>query len=406
MKLYSRKQLFISAAAITVLASATAFWAGMHFTTSTAETVSLTAAENTDTTESDFEKNIKSIQPMNTVSDSAYSQIEAQNIFVYESANEAVVNITTETVSANWFLEPVPVEGGSGSGSIIDESGLVLTNAHVISEASKIFVSLYDGSQYEAKVVGSDSENDLAVLKFDPPRTVKLTTIKFGDSSNLKVGQRVLAIGNPFGLERTLTDGIISALGRPIQNDKNIIIKNMIQTDTAINPGNSGGPLLDTQGKMLGINTMIYSTSGSSAGIGFAVPVNTAKRVTADILKYGKVIRGSIDAELIQISRQLASYAELPVSSGLLVSQVKRGSNAAKADLKGGNEPVRSGFGRYSSVFYIGGDIITEIAGQKIRSLTDYYSALEDKKPGETVKLKIIRGKKEFEINLILSERN
>ena len=406
MKLYSRKQLFISAAAITVLASATAFWAGMHFTTSTAETVSLTAAENTDTTESDFEKNIKSIQPMNTVSDSTYSQIEAQNIFVYESANEAVVNITTETVSANWFLEPVPVEGGSGSGSIIDESGLVLTNAHVISEASKIFVSLYDGSQYEAKVVGSDSENDLAVLKFDPPRTVKLTTIKFGDSSNLKVGQRVLAIGNPFGLERTLTDGIISALGRPIQNDKNIIIKNMIQTDTAINPGNSGGPLLDTQGKMLGINTMIYSTSGSSAGIGFAVPVNTAKRVTADILKYGKVIRGSIDAELIQISRQLASYAELPVSSGLLVSQVKRGSNAAKADLKGGNEPVRSGFGRYSSVFYIGGDIITEIAGQKIRSLTDYYSALEDKKPGETVKLKIIRGKKEFEINLILSERN
>ncbi len=406
MKLYSRKQLFISAAAITVLASATAFWAGMHFTTSPAETVSLTAAENTDTTESDFEKNIKSIQPMNTVSDSTYSQIEAQNIFVYESANEAVVNITTETVSANWFLEPVPVEGGSGSGSIIDESGLVLTNAHVISEASKIFVSLYDGSQYEAKVVGSDSENDLAVLKFDPPRTVKLTTIKFGDSSNLKVGQRVLAIGNPFGLERTLTDGIISALGRPIQNDKNIIIKNMIQTDTAINPGNSGGPLLDTQGKMLGINTMIYSTSGSSAGIGFAVPVNTAKRVTADILKYGKVIRGSIDAELIQISRQLASYAELPVSSGLLVSQVKRGSNAAKADLKGGNEPVRSGFGRYSSVFYIGGDIITEIAGQKIRSLTDYYSALEDKKPGETVKLKIIRGKKEFEINLILSERN
>lgn len=410
MKLYSRKQTVFFAFFIAVIVSAAAFWAGTQFNTkNTGISANVTDSgdiEDIGLKQTVFEEQSANFQSMNTASDSNYSQMEAQNIFVYESANEAVVNITTETVSVNWFLEPVPVEGGSGSGSIIDESGLVLTNTHVIADASKIFVSLYDGSQYEAKIVGTDVENDLAILKFDPPKNMKLTTIKFGNSANLKVGQRVLAIGNPFGLERTLTDGIVSALGRPIQNDKNIIIKNMIQTDTAINPGNSGGPLLDTQGRMIGINTMIYSTSGSSAGVGFAVPVNTAKRVTADILKYGKVIRGSIDAELVQISRQLASYADLPVSSGILVSQVKRGSNAAKADLKGGNEAVRSGFGRYASVFYIGGDIITEIAGQKIRNLTDYYSVLEDKKPGETVTLKVVRGKKEITLKLILSERN
>ncbi|AGT44380.1 S1C family serine protease [Treponema pedis] len=413
MKLYSKRQFFVWTAVVTVFVSSLAFWAGLNLNNGhseiSSESEETVFEKNTLTetlTENSGKETVKQIQPINTASDSSYSQVETQNIFVYETANEAVVNITTETVSVNWFLEPVPVEGGSGSGSIIDESGLVLTNTHVIAEASKIFISLYDGSQYEAKIVGTDTENDLAVLKFEPPKNIKLTTIKFGNSSTLKVGQRVLAIGNPFGLERTLTDGIVSALGRPIQNDKNIIIKNMIQTDTAINPGNSGGPLLDTQGRMIGINTMIYSTSGSSAGVGFAVPVNTAKRVTADILKYGKVIRGSIDAELVQISRQLASYAELPVSAGLLVSQVKRGSNAAKADLKGGSEAVRSGFGRYSTVFYIGGDIITEIAGQKIKSLTDYYSVLEDKKPGETVKIKIIRGKKTLELNLVLSERN
>ncbi|MGF7107519.1 S1C family serine protease [Treponema pedis] len=413
MKLYSKRQFFVWTAVVTVFVSSLAFWAGLNLNNGhskiSSESEETVFEKNTLTetlAENSGKETVKQIQPINTASDSSYSQVETQNIFVYETANEAVVNITTETVSVNWFLEPVPVEGGSGSGSIIDESGLVLTNTHVIAEASKIFISLYDGSQYEAKIVGTDTENDLAVLKFEPPKNIKLTTIKFGNSSTLKVGQRVLAIGNPFGLERTLTDGIVSALGRPIQNDKNIIIKNMIQTDTAINPGNSGGPLLDTQGRMIGINTMIYSTSGSSAGVGFAVPVNTAKRVTADILKYGKVIRGSIDAELVQISRQLASYAELPVSAGLLVSQVKRGSNAAKADLKGGSEAVRSGFGRYSTVFYIGGDIITEIAGQKIKSLTDYYSVLEDKKPGETVKIKIIRGKKTLELNLVLSERN
>ncbi len=351
--------------------------------------------------ENDKSKNIL----QNVATNTTFTQDEAQNISVYEMANEAVVNITTETMGVNWFLDPVPMEGASGSGSIIDERGYVLTNTHVIAEASKIYVSLANGSQFEAIVVGIDAENDLAVLKFDVPRNVKIRTIPFGSSNKLKVGQKVLAIGNPFGLERTLTVGIVSALGRPIQSKKNIIIKNMIQTDTAINPGNSGGPLLDAFGKMIGINTMIYSTSGSSAGIGFAVPVDTAKRVVAEIIKYGKVRRGDIDAEMVQITNSLARYAKLPVDKGLLVSKVHKGSNAAISGLKGGTEAVRSGYGRYSSVFYVGGDIIISIAGNKIESLQDYYSALEDKKPGDVVKVKINRAGTELELNVRLSER-
>jgi len=353
-----------------------------------------------------MEENIETSVAINeVVAKSTFTQDEVQNINVYETANEAVVNITTETMGVNWFLDPIPMEGASGSGSIIDERGYVLTNTHVIADASKIFVSLANGSQFAASVIGVDQENDLAVLKFEPPKGARLKTIAFGSSNNLKVGQKVLAIGNPFGLERTLTVGIVSALGRPIQSKKNIIIKNMIQTDTAINPGNSGGPLLNSSGKMIGINTMIYSTSGSSAGVGFAVPIDTAKRVVAELIKYGKVRRGDIDAELVQITSSLARYASLPVEKGLLVSKVNKGSNAASAGLQGGKETVRSGYGRYASVFYIGGDIIIAIASHKIESLQDYYAALEDKKPGDVVKVKILRGSSEKELNVRLSER-
>ncbi len=407
MKLYSRAKT-ISLVLLTALVVGIAgFLIGKNSETNTSKLSqeSIAQIENSveDSIQDDEQESINTeYQTIKTSGDYNYTQEEAQNISVYENANEAVVNITTQTMGVNFFLEPVPMEGSSGSGSIIDESGLVLTNTHVITKASKIFISLYDGSQYKAKVIGLDPENDLAVLKFKAPRNKKLSVIKFGNSGNLKVGQRVLAIGNPFGLERTLTDGIISALGRPIQSNKTIIIKNMIQTNTAINPGNSGGPLLDTKGRMIGINTMIYSTSGSSAGVGFAVPINTAKRVVADILKYGKVRRGSIDADLVQVSERLARYADLPVSYGLLVSKVKRGSNASKAGLKGGNKSVRSGYGTY---FNIGGDIITEIDGKKIKSLSDYYSILEDKKPGEIVTLSIYRRSQRKKLELKLSER-
>lgn len=330
---------------------------------------------------------------------------ENQNITVYDKANEAVVNITTEVVGINWFLEPVPQEGGSGSGSIIDTRGYVVTNSHVISNAVKIYLSLSDGSQYEGSVVGIDSENDIAVLKFDPPKEITLTTIPFGSSKNLRVGQKVLAIGNPFGLERTLTTGIVSALGRPIKTGKNTIIRDMIQTDTAINPGNSGGPLLDTGGRMIGINTMIYSTSGSSAGVGFAVPVDTAKRVVSELIQYGKVRRGSIDAELVQLNSSIANYAKLSTNRGLLVSRVGSGSNAEKAGLKGGDNAVRYGSGRSSSVIYLGGDIILAIDGQPIEVLADYYSALESKKPGEGVTVTVLRGKKQLKLTVELVER-
>ncbi|HOT61928.1 MAG TPA: trypsin-like peptidase domain-containing protein [Treponemataceae bacterium] len=334
-----------------------------------------------------------------------YTQDETQNITVYERANEAVVNITTETVGINWFLEPVPQEGGSGSGSIIDARGYVVTNTHVIENAVKIFVSLSDGSQYEGKIVGTDPQNDIAVLKFDPPKGAELKTIAFGDSSRLKVGQKVLAIGNPFGLDRTLTTGIVSALGRPIQTRQNAVIKDMIQTDTAINPGNSGGPLLDTQGRMIGINTMIYSTSGSSAGIGFAVPVNTAKRVVAELIQFGRVKRGSIDAELVQLNASIANYAHLPVDRGLLVSRVGKGSNAEKAGLRGGSDAVRYGSGRSSSIIYLGGDVIVSIAGQQVQGLTDYYSALEARKPGEEIEITVLRGKQRVNLKMTLAER-
>ena len=355
--------------------------------------------------EGSFELSTNAPQPITVGDGAGYTQDETQNITVYEKANDAVVNITTETVGINWFLEPVPQEGGSGSGSIIDTRGYVVTNTHVIADAVKIFVSLSDGSQFEGKVVGTDKENDIAVLKFEAPKEMTLKTIPFGESSVLKVGQKVLAIGNPFGLERTLTTGIVSALGRPIRTEAGTIIKDMIQTDTAINPGNSGGPLLDTQGRMIGINTMIYSTSGSSAGIGFAIPVNTAKRVVSELIQYGKVRRGSIDAELYQLTPAIAQYAKLRTDKGLLVSRVGTGSNAEKAGLKGGTEAVRYGSGRSGSIIYLGGDIITSIAGQRIDSLTDYYSALEAKKPGQTVEITVLRGKQQISMSMTLAER-
>jgi S1-C subfamily serine protease len=332
---------------------------------------------------------------------SSFSDDEKENISVYERFNDAVVNITTETVAINWFLEPVPQEGGSGSGSIIDTRGYILTNNHVVEKAYKVLVNLADGSQYEGKVIGTDAENDLAVLKIDVPRNVQLHTIPFGDSSPLRVGQKVLAIGNPFALERTLTVGIVSGLGRPIQTSQNNVIRDMIQTDASINPGNSGGPLLDAQGRMIGVNTMIYSPSGGSVGIGFAVPVNTAKRVVAELIQYGRVRRGWIDASVVQLFPALVEYAKFPVSKGLLISRTKRGGYAERAGLRGGSEAVRYG----SSVIYLGGDIVTAVDGMKVTRLADLYSALEDNKPGDKVAVELVRGTKTVKLEVTLADR-
>ena len=333
---------------------------------------------------------------------SSYSQEEVQNINVYSLCNEAVVNINTQVVSYDWFLQPYVQDGGSGSGSIIDKRGYILTNVHVIQDASKIYVSLFDGTQYEAEVVGTDLDSDLAVIKFSPPEGVELKTISFGSSTALRVGQRVIAIGNPFGLERTMTTGIVSSLGRPIQNSNNRIIRNMIQTDAAINPGNSGGPLLDTSGKMIGINTMIQSSSGNSAGVGFAVPAETAVRVVADLIKYGKVHRGTIDATMVQLSRRIAQYAGLDISSGVLISEVHKGGNAEAAGLKGGTEAAY--YGSRRDIIYIGGDVIIQIDDIAVTSLADYYSALESKKPGDVVNVVVRRNRKNVTLKIKLVE--
>ena len=332
----------------------------------------------------------------------SFSQDENENISVYKNCNEAVVNINTKVTSYDWFWDPYVTDGGSGSGSIIDKKGYILTNVHVISGATKIYVSLADGSQYEASVVGEDIDSDLAVIKFDPPEGVTLKTIPFGDSTKLLVGQKVIAIGNPFGMERTMTTGIVSGLGRPIQNSNNRIIRNMIQTDAAINPGNSGGPLLDTTGKMVGINTMIMSSSGSSSGVGFAVPSEIAVRVVSDLLKYGKVQRGVINASIVQLTSRIAQYAGLDISTGMLVSEVEEGSNAAQAGLKGGTKGVY--YGSRNNILYLGGDVITKIDGIAITSLAEYYSALESKKPGDVVSVVVHRNKKDVTLKITLSE--
>ena len=335
-----------------------------------------------------------------------YSQDERENIDVYERLNEGVVNITTEVVAINWFMEPVPQDGGSGSGSIIDARGYVLTNYHVVKDAYKLFVNLADGGRYEAKTVGVDPENDLAVVKFEPPKGSRLVVVPYGDSSRLKVGQKVLAIGNPFGLERTLTRGIVSGLGRPVQKDEKTVIRDMIQTDASINPGNSGGPLLNSRGEIIGINTMIYTPSGGSVGVGFAVPVNTAKRIVPDLIKDGMVRRGWIEMEPVQLFPELVDYMKqngypAAVEKGLLVSQAKKGGNADRAGLRGGGTAVR--YGR--SVFYVGGDIVTAVDGMKVSTMADLYSALEDNKPGERVAVEYWRGGKKVVAEVVLADR-
>jgi S1-C subfamily serine protease len=322
---------------------------------------------------------------------------ELNNIQIYERANKAVVYVTTVTMQYTWFYQAVPQEG-TGSGVIIDPEGHVLTNYHVISGADKISITLSDGTVADGKVTGTDPENDLAVVQFNP-RGRPLTTIPFGDSAALRVGMKVLAIGNPFGLDRTLTQGIVSGLARPLQTESGFLIRETIQTDAAINPGNSGGPLLNSRGELVGINSAIKSPSGASAGVGFAIPVNTAKRIAEELIRFGVVKRGWIDIDPIQLFPQLVDYFNLPVQKGILINTA--GATAQQAGLRGGDQSkaVRSG----RTIIYAGGDIITEVNGQKIEELTDLYNALESTKPGEIVQVKVTRGSQTrvFKVKLV-----
>ena len=412
MKLYSKSQLVFRSLVVgvcgAVLATAVAVPVSISLSKAShrekdnspsSESVSLSSESVPLSDELVLETNTPALTVAND--SSGFTQDELQNISVYERCNEAVVNITTKTMGYNWFLEPVVTQEGSGSGSIIDKRGYVVTNVHVIADASTINISLADGSTYEGKVVGQDKESDIAVLRFTPPANVELKTIAFGNSENLKVGQKVIAIGNPFALERTMTTGIISGLGRPIQESTNVIIRNMIQTDAAINPGNSGGPLLDSQGRMIGINTMIYSSSGSSSGVGFAVPVSTARRVVSDLITYGKVNRGVMMISLVQNTSRIANYAGYGINTGMFVSRVRSGSLAEKAGIRGGTQAVQYGTFNPQTI-YLGGDIITKIDNITVTNLANYYSALEDKKPGDTVKVTVYRNKKFVELNVTL----
>lgn len=358
------------------------------------------------------QNSVNSIQPvLDLQSDDPYirpafdgseslTEDEYNNIQVYQMRNEAVVNVSTEVISYSLFFEPVPQEGSTGSGSIIDTRGYVLTNVHVIEDAVAVYVTLSDGERVEAEIVGSDPENDLAVLKFDPGDR-DLQTIPLGDSSELRVGQKVLAIGNPFSFDRTLTTGVISGLGRPIQNSNGTIIQGMIQTDASINPGNSGGPLLNSSGNLIGVNTMIYSPSGGSVGVGFAVPINTVRRVLPDLLEFGQVNRGWIDINPIQLFPELVSYADLPVERGILISRIDSGGEAAEAGLRGGsrNNAVRYG----NTIIYLGGDIIVEIDGTPTYTIAHLYEALEDNRPGDVVDVVYYRGgrRRETQVELI-----
>lgn len=386
MKLYTRWQVILLTAVGIVLTLFVAWAAGFLRPPALGEGQDLSAPdlEIEDALEPPVESAPIAGQPVQF--SGTISSDEANNIQIYEKLNDAVVNITSVTFEYNWFLEPIPREG-TGSGSIIDRKGYVLTNYHVIKDANELSVTLADGSNHRGDIIGVDPENDLAVIKFDP-QGKRLTIIPFGNSVDLRVGQKVLAIGNPFALDRTLTTGIVSGLGRPVRTHSGLVIKEMIQTDASINPGNSGGPLLNSRGEMIGINTMIFSPSGGSVGIGFAVPVETAKRVVPDLLRYGEVQRGWIDIVPVQLFPALVRYAGLSVSEGVLVSEVESGSNAEKAGFKGGEQAVR--YGR--SIIRLGGDIIVQVDGLPVATLMDLLGALEDNKPGETVEVKVLRG--------------
>jgi S1-C subfamily serine protease len=278
----------------------------------------------------------------------------------------------------------------------------VLTNYHVVRDSRRLYVTLYNGTNVEAQLVGADPENDLAVIRFDP-EGMELETVPLGDSRHLVVGQKTIALGNPFGLERTLTTGVISGLRRPLQTQEGFIMRELIQTDAAINPGNSGGPLLDTRGTMIGVNTAILSPGGGNIGIGFAVPADIARRVIPDLIEFGEVRRGWLEIEPVPIFAALATEASLPVDRGLIVSRVRRGSTADRAGLRGGDPDryVRAG----GVTVYLGGDIIVSINGQPVANLSDYLGALESTKPGELAELEVVRNGERLALSVELVQR-
>jgi S1-C subfamily serine protease len=320
---------------------------------------------------------------------------EQNNIVVYRKNIGSVVNITSR-VQAFDFFYGLYSQDGQGSGFVIDKEGHILTNYHVIAEAREIWVTLHDRKKYRANIVGTDKSHDLAVLQI---KASDLQPMVLGDSSNLQVGQKVYAIGNPFGLAGTLTRGIVSSI-RSVQEPDGLVIDEAIQTDAAINPGNSGGPLLNWHGEVIGINTMIASSVGQSAGIGFAIPVNTAKAVVNDLVTLGHVRRPALGVHTIPIDEDIADQLGLAVDYGLLIVQAVPGGSADRAGLRGGSERA---YLRNIPIM-IGGDLIVAIDGEKIDSQQLLAQVMNRHHAGDAVKVTIFRGKKQLEVPVTLGE--
>ena len=324
---------------------------------------------------------------------------EQNSIEVYKTLSPGVAFITS-TVYQEDYYGGVQEGKGSGSGSVIDNQGHILTNYHVIEDAQKLTVSFGGDKTYPAKVVGGDPDTDLAVIKIEVPKE-NLTVVPLGDSDKLEVGQKVLAIGNPFGLDRTLTTGVISGLQRPIRSvpvpgaPNGRVIEGAIQTDASINPGNSGGPLLDKFGRMIGINSQILSgKSGGSVGVGFAIPVNIAKRIVPQLIQFGEVRRPKLGVNGISVEQAKQRIGELPVEKGLLLVTVAGGSPAGNAGLRG--------ISRTASGAALG-DIITSVDGQEVEDLDDLYRILDKKQFGETVQVQIFRDGKTLTVPVKLT---
>jgi S1-C subfamily serine protease len=320
---------------------------------------------------------------------------EQNNILVYRKNIPAVVNVTSRAVKIDFFYGEVPQEG-QGSGFVIDKEGHILTNYHVIEDAQQVEVTLHNRKKYKATVVGTDPAHDLAVIQI---KATDLVPAVLGDSRNLQVGQKVYAIGNPFGLAGTMTRGIVSSI-RPVREPNGATIEDAIQTDAAINPGNSGGPMMNGHGEVIGINTMILSSVGQNAGIGFAIPINTAKAVLNDLMTVGRVRRPALGVRTIPISAELAAEIGLPSDYGLLILQVIPGSAADQAGLRAGNERAYLG----NIPIMLGGDLIVAIDGEKIEDEQTLSDIMNNHRAGDTVKVTIYRNKKKMDVSVALGE--
>ena len=321
---------------------------------------------------------------------------EQNNVNLYKKALPAVVNITSTSVSFDFFYGVVP-EQGAGSGFIIDKEGHIVTNFHVIANARQVEVTLANKKKYKAEVIGADRSHDLAVIKIN---AANLNPATLGDSSRLQVGQKVYAIGNPFGMfSGTMTRGIVSSI-RSVREPDGVYIDEAIQTDAAINPGNSGGPLLNSRGEVIGINTMIAGTAGQNSGIGFAIPINSAKAVLNDLVTFGRVKRPALGIRSLPIGPELADQMGLPVDYGVLIISVVPGSSAERAGLRGGSERAYIG----NIPITLGGDLIVAIDGQEVVDQQDLSHAMNNHRAGDTVTFTIYRKKSKLDVKVTLAE--